>query len=678
MNIANENEYISIKKDYYESLEKELKYTKNQLDLQIKRFKAFDNKYLAFLNMNVSQYYVIEHDPNGLPVPTVMPGESVDEAIKKISPTALDPEIKEYFKTFFNKSYLLDCFEKGISPSIEYRRPSFDNKSNIWVETRINMIKDSNTNDVMGFVITNDITKKKEAEVILNSLVQRQNEWIVKLDSINRDCAIYAKDNNIFDFKSGLSYMSFDEYDKYIFKKRKNGRPLDNVTRGSCELLFSILTPEKERSYTFEFYYPERKIVRTTAMMTKDNKNIFLYTDDITEIINEELKQRQILEDALYNADLAAKSKSDFLARMSHDMRTPLNSIINYALFIGEEKNIYKIYDYSHKIKNSGNYLLGLINDILESTHLSNSIIKLDIRSHKLEEFISNIKQIVIPKSESKHIKFKFEYIGPKMDFQKIDFVHSTQVVMNILNNAIKYTLERGEVTWTLSHEYINGVWFAKHVIEDNGVGISKDFQNRMFLPFEREENSLSSIEGGTGLGLAIAYRNVKAIGGTIKCESTLNRGSKFTIFLKTEPITEENYLIDNNEKKKNFDIIIDKKILICEDNSINRKIIKKILETYTSNLTFANNGKDGVNLAKSNDFDLILMDIRMPIMNGLDAVREIRKSDKSIPIIALSANAYKEDVDKSREVGMNAHLSKPINKDDLFLIMSKELSEKI
>lgn len=677
MNITNNNdEYISVKKDYYNSLVKELKYTRNQLNLQEKRFKAFDNKYLAYLNMNVSKYYVIEHDPNGLPVPTVMPGESVKEAIKKIAPTAIDPEVKEYFKTFFNNDYLLDCYEKGISPSIEYRRPSFDNKSIIWAETRINMVKDSETGDIIGFVITNDITKKKESEILLNSLIQKQNEWIVKLDLINRDCAIYAKKKNIFGFKPGLSYMSFEDYDKYIYEKRKNGRPLDHVERGSCELLFSVLEPEEEHSYTFEFFYPERKIVRTTAMMTKDKKNIFLYTDDITEIINDELKQRQILEDALYNADLAAKSKSDFLARMSHDMRTPLNSIINYAIFIKEEKNLEKISDYSLKIKNSGNYLLGLINDILESTHLANSIIKLDIRNHKTSEFINNIKQIVIPKAEAKHIDFLFSYDGNKMNYQKFDFVHSTQVVMNILNNAIKYTLEYGKVQWRLSHEFINGVWFSKHIIEDNGVGISKDFQNKMFLPFEREENLLSSEEGGTGLGLAIAYRNVKAIGGTIKCDSTLGRGTKFTIYLKTEPITEEQFISDNKTENMDFDILFNKNILICEDNLINSKIIRKILETYTDKLAFAKNGQEGVELAKTKQYDLILMDIRMPILDGLQAAKAIRKFDKNIPIIALSANAYKEDIDKSIEAGMNDHLSKPVNKNDLFLIMARELKK--
>ncbi|NLY81775.1 MAG: response regulator, partial [Clostridiales bacterium] len=261
-------------------------------------------------------------------------------------------------------------------------------------------------------------------------------------------------------------------------------------------------------------------------------------------------------------------------------------------------------------------------------------------------------------------------------DYYKVDVMRLNQISINILSNAIKCTKGGGKIVWSNRIVEEENKVYLVQTIKDNGVGMSEEFQKVLFEPFTQEANPETKNELGTGLGLAITKNLISIMGGSIEFKSKLNKGTQFTITIPLEIATKEEieqYKTINIKDKTEVDLS-NKKILLCEDVEINARIIKKMLESKKLIVDLAENGKIGIDMAKKNKYDAIIMDIRMPIVDGIAATKEIRKFNKNIPIIALSANAYKEDIELSLEAGMNAHLSKPVNKDLLFKELCKYL----
>ncbi|HKK96433.1 MAG TPA: transporter substrate-binding domain-containing protein [Anaerovoracaceae bacterium] len=365
----------------------------------------------------------------------------------------------------------------------------------------------------------------------------------------------------------------------------------------------------------------------------------------------------------------ANRSKSDFLSRMSHDMRTPLATVMGISsLGINEAKD-EKDVKYYKQINSSSNYLLGLLNDILDMQRIDSDEIELAEDIFKLSDVVDQVLIIINVGANEKNIKVDFAKGNINLD--KCYFGDSkriTQVFLNVLSNAIKYTRENGEVYWSFRMNYKDGKIILESIVKDNGVGISNEFQKIMFEPFTRENNPETKYEHGTGLGLAITYNLVKAMNGSINAKSTLGKGSQFIIKIPLGKITydeEESHKLEGLNSNK-VDLS-GSRILLCEDVEINARIIKKMLEYKNIVVEIAENGKLGVEMVKNDSYDAILMDIKMPIMDGLEATKEIRNFNKNIPIIALSANAYKEDIEASIDAGMNEHLSKPVNEELLY-----------
>lgn len=378
-------------------------------------------------------------------------------------------------------------------------------------------------------------------------------------------------------------------------------------------------------------------------------------------------KAYEKIKEAEKQASEANRIKTDFMARMSHDMRTPMNAIISISDFGVEENRNSKDVDYFKQIKTSSLYLLGLLNDILETQKLESDKIELTETVFSFSTLFNEINNIIRYKALRKHVDFEvdFDYRYDKYNILA-DKKRLEQVILNIINNAIKYTKPFGKVMWkTRLKKYPKSIKFI-HTITDNGVGISEDFQEKMFEAFTQETNEMSDKEFGTGLGLAIVNNIVSLMKGDIKCKSSLGKGTRFTITIEHK-ISSISMKSSNNSAQMYSNALVGKKILVCEDNIINSKIILKILEKHGIITDLAVNGKEGVEKSISNEYDLILMDIRMPIMDGLEATIEIRRFNSDVPIIAVSANAYEEDIKKSLSVGMNAHLAKPIDKDELF-----------
>jgi signal transduction histidine kinase len=365
--------------------------------------------------------------------------------------------------------------------------------------------------------------------------------------------------------------------------------------------------------------------------------------------------------------------KLEFLTRMSHDMRTPISAVIGLSDFGIEEKRDDKDVEYFRQIKNSSTYLLALINDILEMQRFEKEI-KLFPVVTKQEDIIKDIVSIVRMRAEEKNINFKCEVKDKSFEYHKCDSIRVIQILINILSNAIKYTPENGNVYWKVEYTFENEKHYTVHTIIDNGVGMSKKFIEEIYEPFTQEKNTESFKETGSGLGMSVTKNLVDMMGGIIDVESELTKGSTFILKIPFNIPTQEEIDIFINEK--NSCELVEKKysgkILLCEDTKINAEIVSRILKFYGFTVDVANNGEIGLEKFYNNEYDLILMDIRMPIIGGLELASKIRDINNKIPIIATSANSYPEDIQKSIEAGMNAHLSKPIDKEELIQTIEK------
>ena len=365
--------------------------------------------------------------------------------------------------------------------------------------------------------------------------------------------------------------------------------------------------------------------------------------------------------------DLSAKAKSDFLARMSHEIRTPMNGIIGMteiALKDGqtEERRI----DCLRKIEYSSEYLLGLINDILDMSKIESGKMRLIEEKCNLMEMIQGLRPLLEAKLNENNIQYIAD-IQLKNHWFMADSLRLNQVLVNLLGNALKYSRPDGHVWLTVREtEEEKGFSNLYFQVRDDGIGIAPEKQQLIFRQFEQADNSENARKQGTGLGLAISRRIVRMMDSDIKLESEPGKGSSFSFNVKLQPVSGEKTTVTSQPEEISFP---GKRILVVEDNELNMEIICTILENYGIKTEQAVNGKEAVRRMEesvSGYYDMIFMDIMMPEMDGLEATRTIRNLDredcKKIPIYAMSANAFDEDVKRSLASGMNGHLSKPVN----------------
>ena len=367
--------------------------------------------------------------------------------------------------------------------------------------------------------------------------------------------------------------------------------------------------------------------------------------------------------------------KLDFMTKMSHDMRTPISAVIGLANFGIEDNRDQKDVEYFKQIKYSSKYLLALINDILEMQRIEKQI-QLYPTVTRQEDIVKDIVTIVTMRAREKNINFKYIIKNNYIKYHKVDSVRTIQILINILNNAIKYTPENGNVTWSVEYLFENNQNFVLNTITDDGVGMSDEFIEEIYKPFTQESNTESYNETGTGLGMAVTKSLVDLMMGDISVSSKINEGTTFKVKLPFDIPTEEEIEIFNKQKDEDIYLndLNNKNVLLCEDSDINAKIVAKILESYGMKVEIAVDGKIGHQKFLKEKFDIVILDIRMPIINGIQLTKLIRKSNKTIPIIALSANSYPEDINNSLNAGMNAHLSKPVDKDELLLTIQRLL----
>ena len=380
---------------------------------------------------------------------------------------------------------------------------------------------------------------------------------------------------------------------------------------------------------------------------------------------------------------IASEAKSSFLSRMSHEIRTPLNAIIGFSGMSLASDNMKKIKEYLYNIESSSNHLRQIIDDILDISKIESGKIVLECVPADFPEEISKIENIIRPQCEKKKLEFVIDIDEDIPTYIKYDAVHTRQVVVNLLSNALKFTPEDGKVIFSvvmlgLNENKCNLRW----TVEDTGIGISKEAQQKLFQPFEQADVSTTRKYGGTGLGLSISKNLVELMGGQIQIESSVGVGSKFFFDVWLEFVDEETFKESNPSAKSSESFSLEgKHILVVEDVETNQVIIQSILEGYGAEVKLTENGLEGYNEYVENPakYSMILMDVQMPVLDGYKATEMIRSSDclnaKTIPIIAMTANVYKEDVENAKKSGMNDHIGKPIDIEQIVKVLSKFLN---
>ena len=410
------------------------------------------------------------------------------------------------------------------------------------------------------------------------------------------------------------------------------------------------------------------------AEYEKRNNELHLQTMKEMEVVNQKLKKaKNAATEALQTAENANKAKTDFLSNMSHDIRTPMNAIIGITSLIRHDAgNKAKVIEYADKIDISSQHLLGIINDVLDMSKIEAGKTVFKYSDFSILDFMQELDTIFHSQIYEKQQTFTIIKENIQHEWVNGDQVHLMQIFSNLLSNAIKYTQEGGKIQFLVEECETKSSVYAKYrfLVSDNGMGMSADFKDTIFDAFTRAESSLTNKIQGTGLGMAITKNLVEAMGGTIDVESELGQGSCFEVLMDLKIAEDRTAALAAQEETDEQDgnILQGMRFLCAEDNELNAEILTELLKIEGAECTICENGEEILKAFEQSapgDYDMILMDVQMPVMNGYEATKAIRRSShklaKTIPIIAMTANAFSEDIQHSLAAGMNAHISKPV-----------------
>ena len=442
----------------------------------------------------------------------------------------------------------------------------------------------------------------------------------------------------------------------------------------------------EDTTYLQYEYRVQEDIIRWTQIsvlcLKRENGipvSVLLAVQDVTELKEAELKNRMAMEEAYRSAKAANEAKTIFLSNMSHDMRTPMNAIIGFSTLLDRDASQPdKVREYNGKIAASGRHLLSLINNVLDMSKIESGQNSLNIDEFALKELLEELNSLIQPLVREKQQSLDVNISDVKEERFLGDRLRLSQILLNLLSNAVKYTPDGGHIELTILGlpEVSSGYAHLRFQVKDTGIGMSPEFVKHIFDPFTRENNTTASGILGTGLGMTITENLVDLMGGTISVESTQGKGSTFQVELELRyaaqqaetSLQEEAALPDSDANE-----LEGLKVLVAEDNDINAEILEELLSCEGISSERTANGQEAVERFRQTPpghYDAVLLDIQMPVMNGYEAARMIRSLErpdaKVIPIVAMTANAFAEDVQTSMESGMNAHHSKPIDMTEL------------
>lgn len=500
---------------------------------------------------------------------------------------------------------------------------------------------------------------------VLNSMVYEQHSYHAKY----RDFSFYVRPELSLNLCLGVY---------------KNANPLLLSALDKAAGAISATALEKIRvsNSTVVPEWTANDYFRTNALTLVFLLFLLLFLSLLVPLLIHQYHQSRRLALAREEADQASQAKSTFLSTMSHDLRTPLNGIVGFTDLALRETDPVKRQSYLNNIKLSSDLLTGLVNDTLELSRIESGKMKIEESAVSCQRLSSKVLAAVAPLAAAKHIHFSYHTTSPQEEVVWVDILKMEKIMLNLLSNAIKYTPEGGTISFSIEaiNPPLNGMT-RRIQVKDNGIGMSEEFQKHLFEPFAQERRKEAGDVGGTGLGLSIVKKMVLLLHGTITVESTMNVGTCVTVELPVKEADKET-LAEAKTPQIPLEILQGKQILLVEDNAINRQIATIMLREKGLIVVAAVNGEEGwqsFRLSPSGSFAAILLDLRMPVMDGYECCRRIRAEErddaKSIPIIALSADAFEEQLKAAREAGMDSALSKPIDPDRLFQELARLLS---
>ena len=602
--------------------------------------------------------------------------DTADEHLDALTLCIVDDEIRTHFSRTVTREKLLTAFRGGQTQfSVDFPVTAADGKT-VWIAGFLNMIQNPATGDVEAITYAQDITARKKSEEIIRHVAEEKCDYIGLIDTAAHTVEFRGSGKKTNESKL-LGKIDCDEYLRYALSRFVSKGDREMV--GRCAAIGNLLLMLRDGgTYTITFSSgesdrPLRKQLQY-SWLTAERREILVIQTDITAAYEQAQLQLTRMEDALHAAQAAERAKTEFLSRISHDIRTPMNVISSMTGFAFEDMDSPdSLRKDLREIQTSNTFLLSLINDILDISKIDSGQIELHPEPYPYEEYIANIRSMFEPLCRQKDLRFVIEK-GQIDGVIICDRIRLNQIALNLLSNAVKYTPAGGSVTCRTDARLLpDGRIDCRIEVIDTGIGMSEEFQKEMFEPFTQEyANACRGVqEGGTGLGLSIVKRIVDLMGGTICVDSRLGQGTDITVkFLF--PRAEDGTAADPGEKKRagaDGAAPLCGRVLLAEDHPINAEIALRLLESFGLEVDCAQDGERAVSLCRSaapGYYDVILMDIQMPRMNGYDAARAIRALDrpdmKTVPILAMTADAYAEDVERCLQAGMNGHIAKPID----------------
>lgn len=662
-----------------------------EFNRRLKEVTVLNPNTIGIFHLNLTQNTILDRELRINDAFGITVAKTADEFIEACLAGMHTKGDQSRMRIIGTRKAMLEAYAEGrTSFNGSYR--ILDNVSNLvlWFTTYYTLAKNPATGDVEAMIATVNTNDAIRGQEIVTRITNEDYDYIATLD-LGQKAISYCDTKSADKDTAPIAGMNYADSVKIITA----GLIKDSDKEQSSEevLSFQNIVEQLEHQNVFIYAFSvkdkqgniRRKQVKYSWMDYLHDAIIIARTD-VTATFLEGQQQLTKLENALREAESANSAKTDFMSRISHDIRTPISIISNMTDFAMEDiDDKEKLRNDLVKIATSNKFLLSLINDVLDISKIDSGKIELKPEPYLFQEYMLNIRNILEPLCTQKGLKYNIED-KHTVDTVIVDKIRLNQITMNLISNAVKYTPPEGTITISATDKLQdNGMVAICLKVIDNGIGISQEFQKVMFEPFTQEysKSRRNGTQAGSGLGLSIVKRLVELMGGTIRINSTLGQGTTVEIHLTLlkGKITDSQAFVLNRTTTKPWQKPLHGNILLVEDNIINTEIAVRILTKFGLTVDRASNGEEGWKkfaASQPGTYQVILMDIQMPVMSGYDSTESIRASQhpeaKTIPIIAMTADAFAEALERTRTVGMNDYVTKPLHVQVLYNVLAKYL----